>query len=165
MTKRRIVGALLSVLVASSLWSCNSGSSRSKLPFQALDLGIGNYTGTSVAFYVLTDSNPSLPSWLSTEPPWLESVDFSTDFVVLVRVPPPLNAFLITDVWQIDKTVYIRAQFVTDIPGIIGTEPGSPGETVLVLRKNLHQFGDITFKLLDDYGKERASVTAFISHP
>ncbi|MBI2850293.1 MAG: hypothetical protein HYX80_04525 [Chloroflexi bacterium] len=69
----------------------------------------------------------------------------------------------VTDVWQIENTVFVRAQFFR--PDSSPADERYPVETVLVRRIALRHFGELTFKLLDDYGRERAVTTALIPPP
>ena len=67
----------------------------------------------------------------------------------------------ITDIWQEEDTIFVRAQFVRH-PGGGGAAMNSPQDVVLVRRENLRHYGRLTFKMLDDYGKEIAETTAYV---
>ena len=142
------LAALLVAGIPEAASGCAGTSTRNSLEFETLDYGGVHFDGASPAIYVLTDSESTLPTWYGNGPSFIDSVDFSTDFAVSVGVNSH-DAMLITDVWQVETTVYVRAQFIVVIPGMARTEQGSPDHTIRVSKERMRRFGEITFKLLD----------------
>ncbi len=110
--------------------------------------------------------------------------DFSNFFMVVAfreKTEHPLDLIRISDIWQNENTVYIRALFYNADPNIfhVVLEDHSrfvkkyviPGKEYLdytakaVDKNQMARFGRLTFKLLDDYGIERAATTAVIVPP
>jgi len=88
----------------------------------------------------------------------LKTVDYSRDFILFAFMGfqsltgPTIE---VTQIWQIDNTIYIEALFDQGGPTYA---PGwsSPSHIVKVSKDNMTQFGEITFILLDQDGEERA---------
>jgi hypothetical protein len=94
-----------------------------------------------------------LPGYL----PELEDVDFSQYFILFTFMGFHYNTgpkIKVTQIWQINDTVYVEAFFDQGGPTY---QPmySSPCDIVKVSKKNMTQFGEITFILLDQEGAER----------
>jgi hypothetical protein len=162
----KIISLLIIILILSSvIINCQGNSGRTDLSFGTLEIGSGDYQDTSPAIYVLTDIQYHLPEWVHNKPTWEDTVDYSDYFVVWALFGHSSTSdetILITNIWQDDDVIYVRAQFLR-IPVAIFPAESSPQCIVKVSKDKIRQYGSITFKLLDDYGTERASTHALIS--
>ena len=75
------------------------------------------------------------------------------------------SGIVVTDIWQKQNVVYVRAQFLRDTIGMVAAMENTPSDTVWVSKRNMLQFGELTFIIMDDYLKERARITAIIDPP
>lgn len=90
------------------------------------------------------------------------NVDFSKYFVLLLFHGEtwPGEGIEIKGIWQDKESIYVLAQFqppqatTTVVPIQV-----NPYHIVKVSRESLIQFGEISFKLLDQLGQERAKAT------
>ncbi|MBI2850294.1 MAG: hypothetical protein HYX80_04530 [Chloroflexi bacterium] len=104
--------------------------------------------------------------------------DFSNSFLLVAfqgRREHPNDFILITDVWQNKSTVYVRAQFYdAELSEPVTVEHGTyvvtqrerlPYSAIIVSKAKMPQYGRLIFRLVDDYGREKAMTTAVIPLP
>ena len=99
----------------------------------------------------------------SEPPPEVLNFDFSKNFILMI-----FNGFrggygtqmTIKEIIQEKGTVYISAHLDDPLGGPSIPIESSQYNVLAISKTNLIQFGEITFILLDNTGKERASVTA-----
>ena len=112
---------------------------------------------------VMTSIDSQLPNvidYITLESqPELNAVDFSRHLLLFAfmgfqGVTGP--TIKVTQIWQIDNTIYVEAFFNQGGPKYQPTH-SSPADVVRVSKDNMTQFGEITFILLDQFGEERAS--------
>jgi hypothetical protein len=94
----------------------------------------------------------------------LSTLDFSRYFILFVfmgfqSVTGPY--IKVKQIWQVKDTIWVQADFNPDGPTYLPTY-SSPFQDVKVNKENITQFGEITFRLLDLSGKERATTTCEI---
>jgi hypothetical protein len=95
----------------------------------------------------------------------LMAFDFSRYFIVFVFMgfqPVQGPSITIERIWQIQDIIYVRANFDPDGPTY---QPlwTAPAQIVKVSKDNMTQYGQITFKLMDQYGVERATTVQIVT--
>jgi hypothetical protein len=95
----------------------------------------------------------------------INEVDFSKHFVLVLfhGTTYPGNGIQVERIWQNEKTIYILAQFQKTGVTVIPIDSG-PYVVVQIVKDSLTQFGQTTFVLLDESGKERAEATYEITN-
>ena len=128
-----------------------------------------DYRGTDSMICVVPDRDSTLPEGIDQQY-WtqaLGSVDFSEYFVVFVfRGMQPVwsnTEFQITSVVENDREVHIATGVVVRTANSAVSEFLSPTEAIKIEKGRMHRYGEITFRLVDESGKEMASTTAVIS--
>jgi hypothetical protein len=96
------------------------------------------------------------------------SVDFSRYFVLMALMGDMGNTSYginVTRIWQNKKTVYIKADFIIPEPGTFNQQAiTSPKHIVKVSKEKMPEFGEITFRLVDKFGREWATSSQVIPH-
>ena len=145
------------------------------LPFENM-IPIGNiggdYAGATPQIIVITNNTDSFLSnsnWVIPEDKnLLSAIDYSRYFAVItfngwrggIGDPP----FGINKIWQKDNVVYILAHFDDfTITKTYDELNNSQYQITKINKTNLAQTGAITFQLLDETGKERATTTVNIT--
>ncbi len=89
------------------------------------------------------------------------SVDFSRYFILMALMGDMGSTsyvIRVNKIWQNEKTVYIKADFISPKPGAIEQWMNtSPKHIVKVSKEKMPDFGEITFKLIDKFGREWAT--------
>jgi len=125
--------------------------------------------GTPAYVFIMTNAKSPLPDRWEYYTPFapereektIEDVDFSKNFLLFVSmgfqgVTGP--GITVERIWQVQEIIYIQANFDSGGPTV---QPmwSEPTNIVKVSKDNMTQFGDITFRLLDQSGEERATAT------
>ena len=117
---------------------------------------------------VMTSIDSQLPNvidYITPESqPELNTVDFSRYLLIFAfmgfqSVTGP--TIEVTQIWQIDNTIYVEAFFDQGGPTYQPTH-SSPADVVRLSKENISHFGVITFILIDQDGTERARTTCEI---
>jgi len=132
----------------------------------------GDYTDSTAQIIIVTNNSGSFLSnsnWVIPEDKnILDAFDYSQYFAVItfngwrggIGDPP----FSITRIWQKANVVYILAHFDDfTITKTYNELNNSQYQITKINKTNLSQTGEITFRLLDESGKERAVATATIA--
>lgn len=129
------------------------------------DIG-GAYNEKSGQIIVIANKTDSfLPNtdWVKPEHKnTILEIDYSQYFVILAfngwRGGIGNPSFNIKRIWQKDNNIYVLAHFDDFIPGATSVPLyNSQYQAAKINRIDIIQTGEITFKLLDESGKERAS--------
>ncbi|HEY98684.1 MAG TPA: hypothetical protein G4O16_10960 [Dehalococcoidia bacterium] len=127
-----------------------------------IDFGM-EYINVPTHIYVMSSINSPLPNevlYVSPETQAdLNSFEFPRYFILFAFMGSQTltgPSIKVTQIWQIDNTIYIEAFFDKGGPTY---QPAYslPCDIVKVSKENMTQFGEITFILLDQFGEERAS--------
>jgi hypothetical protein len=128
----------------------------------------GSYKGENARLLVVFSIQTSYPdefNWLKKEHvPIISAVDYSRYFSVLVfngYRSGIYGDFEILHIWQDNGVISILAHFNDYIPGATSMQAyNSQYQAVKISRTSITQSGPITFKLLDESGKERSTTIA-----
>jgi hypothetical protein len=127
----------------------------------------GSYEGTAAQIVVINDikAPPRGLEWVNPEyQDKINAVDYSQFFVLMA-----FNGFRggissdfsIQRIWQNAGTVYVLAHFNDIVPqGTSLSATNSQYQVVKISKAQITHLGTITFKLLDETGKERATATS-----
>ena len=165
------VNALLILIILLTVSACNNSTTTSTtkppgniLEFDDFPIGFGlKLRDVPTQIHVISSIDSPLPDvvlYVSPETQAeLDALDFSQYFILCAFMGS--QAFTgptieITQIWQTDNVIYIDANFNKGGPTY---QPGwsSPKHIVKVSKENMTQFGEITFILLNQDGKERAN--------
>lgn len=95
------------------------------------------------------------------------SVDFSRYFVLMALMGDMGSTgygIRVKKIWQNEKTIYIKADFIFPEPdSLVLTMRTSPKHIVKVNKEKMPEFGEITFRLIDKFGKEWANIVQDIA--
>ena len=147
-----------------------------QLAFEDFRLAVakmGVSTDTPAYVFVMTNTKSPLPDRWEYFTPFapereektIEDVDFSKDFLLFVSMGfksvtgPKIT---VERIWQVQETIYIQANFDTAVGQTVQPMFSEPTTIIKVSKDNMTQFGEITFVLLDQSGKERATTTCEI---
>ncbi len=119
---------------------------------------------------VIADNKTELTginNWITDEvSSKIHSVDFSRYFVLMSLMGDMGSTgygIRVNKIWQNEKTIYIKADFISSKPGALEQWMNtSPKQIVMVSKEKMPNFGEITFKLMDKFGKEWATSSAEI---
>jgi hypothetical protein len=163
-----IILLIVFLFIVSSCASRNSESSSNANPpgnileFEDYSIDFGmEYLDVSTHIYVVPSLNSPLPDEVLYVSPdtksELDAFDFSQYFILFAFMGSQSltgPTIKVTQIWQIDNTIYVEALFDQGGPTY---QPmySSPVYIVKVSKNNMTQFGEITFILLDQEGAER----------
>ena len=142
-----------------------------RLEFEPIDATYLGNSGCTTPQLIALASKPTLPEKLNIiSKQFILSVDYSKYFVLSASygfTSVKYSGIIITDIWQKENQVYVRAQFYKPHADnyVIEKNKFNPALSVKVNKENLMQYGKITFILLDDYLIERARTSAVIHLP
>jgi hypothetical protein len=164
-----------STITISSTNPSSTFQPENQLDFEFFNLAaatMGVKQGTPAYIFVMSNSKSPLPDRWEYYTPFdpkreektIEDVDFSKNFLLLISMGfrsvtgPKIT---VEKIWQVQEIIYVQANFD---PGGPTVQPmySEPATIVLVSKNNMTQFGEITFKLLDQWGNERAGTTCEI---
>ncbi len=160
-------------------YGCSQGPipKDSELEFEKLRVAHIKYIESPPMIAVITD-NTSLAEWFA--PPYFYErpeptiplvwkplqIDFS-EYIIIAAFSHFLGTsgtmLNLTDVWQEENTVIVRVQISQHQYGT--AYMASPVQVALVKRAELRHYGELTFKLVDDYENEMAVTTITIPPP
>jgi hypothetical protein len=145
------------------------------LPFENMvpigNIG-GDYTDVSAQIIIITNNTDSFLSnnnWVITEDKnMLDAIDYSQYFAVITfngwRGGIGDTPFSVNRIWEKNNFVYILAHFDDfTITKTYNELNNSQYQITKINKTNLSQTGEITFQLLDETGKERATTTVNIT--
>jgi hypothetical protein len=113
--------------------------------------------------------NDQLPPdvWITPEiSSKIQAVDFSRNFVLVAMMGDmgsPGYRINVKRIWQKENTIYVKADFSgPKVGNLVAPVMTSPKQIVKVSKEKMTNFGEITFRLWDKFGREWATASKAI---
>jgi hypothetical protein len=144
-----------------------SACANNSLKFESIKLFYGDIQQQDTMVFVVSNKDSRLPESIDQQY-WrqvIDSVDFSKYIILFIfrgRITTG-SVFNVTNVKENTNSIIITAKFLWPDTYTASDEIVSPVEVIKIDKSRMHGFGQLTFKLLDTQGKERARVISEIS--